>query len=348
MTFPHVRTAPLNDPALAALSLAFDRDPILSGYRQGPGFILRASGPVPGFEAWQAEQTFRPAADRLKIAGVRVTRSITGLFPIGVVMVTQHKEEVLANIARAWSHLERDGLLVIAGENGAGVKSVAKQASSALPPGRRESLRKSVIQIHQKTNAGDGSDLGQWTAGGHLRKAVEDRYWTQPGMFSWKAVDKGSAVLSKHLPESLSGRVADLGAGWGYLSFLAAERMGQGDRLDLFEAELLALKAARQTISDAAVLPTIRYRWLDVLRAKLPRRAYDHVVMNPPFHVGQTADLDIGRSFIQRASEMLKPGGKLHMVANRHLPYERDLERHFRRVDLVAEDPGFKVFRAGR
>ena len=45
---------------------------------------------------------------------------------------------------------------------------------------------------------------------------------------------------------------------------------------------------------------------------------------------------------------MLAAHGKLWMVANRHLPYEAALREHFRNVEELPGDGGFKLFHATR
>ncbi len=45
---------------------------------------------------------------------------------------------------------------------------------------------------------------------------------------------------------------------------------------------------------------------------------------------------------------MLRPTGKLYMVANSHLPYEPTLEQSFAKLNLLARTSRFKVFCAER
>ncbi len=167
-------------------------------------------------------------------------------------------------------------------------------------------------------------------------------YYTTAGVFSDGAVDKGSALLATSLPEKLPARMADFGAGWGYLAAPVLARTGV-QSLDLIEAEALSLDCARLNVDD----PRVDFHWGDATAFK-PKTAYDGIVMNPPFHTGRAAEPQIGRAFIASAARVLASHGKLWMVANRHLPYEQALRDHFRNVDEIAGSAAFKVFHATR
>jgi 16S rRNA (guanine1207-N2)-methyltransferase len=81
----------------------------------------------------------------------------------------------------------------------------------------------------------------------------------------------------------------------------------------------------------------------NLLAYSVSTAALDTVVTNPPFHAGRAADPDLGRAFIAAAAAMLKPGGQLWLVANRHLPYETAMAAQFRSVEEVAGDARFKI-----
>jgi 16S rRNA (guanine1207-N2)-methyltransferase len=158
-----------------------------------------------------------------------------------------------------------------------------------------------------------------------------------PGVFSADGIDPASALLAAQLPVKLSGRIGDLGAGWGWLS---AEVLKRPDVTEchLVEAEFAAIEAARQAIAD----PRAVFHWADATTFRLPR-PLDGIVMNPPFHEGRQAEPALGQAFIRAAAAMLAPHGRLWMVANRQLPYERTLADCFREVEEAPGDGRFKV-----
>jgi 16S rRNA (guanine1207-N2)-methyltransferase len=100
---------------------------------------------------------------------------------------------------------------------------------------------------------------------------------------------------------------------------------------------------AARNIDDARAA----FHWADI-RSGTPLKGLDFVVMNPPFHDGGAEDQSLGQTFIRRAAEVLRPGGVLWLVANRHLPYEGVLKPGFRRVTPHVEAAGYKIYEAQR
>ena len=72
------------------------------------------------------------------------------------------------------------------------------------------------------------------------------------------------------------------------------------------------------------------------------------MISNPPFHQGRAAEPDLGAAFIAAAARILKPAGRLLMVANRQLPYEATLDAAFRHWEKLSEDGAYKVMAAER
>jgi 16S rRNA (guanine1207-N2)-methyltransferase len=111
--------------------------------------------------------------------------------------------------------------------------------------------------------------------------------------------------------------------------------------LRLIDIDRRAVAAAQQNIEDARA----SFDWADV-RTIEAAGDLNFVVSNPPFHDGGSEDRRLGQAFIRKAAEMLKKGGVLWLVANRHLPYEAELDAAFKRVRMVADQGGYKIFEA--
>lgn len=187
---------------------------------------------------------------------------------------------------------------------------------------------------------GDGlTGLDAAIAAGAPRLVPGLEAWSQPGVFAWDRIDPGSALLAQTLPP-LKGAGADLGCGYGALATVAL-RSPAVTALRLYDLDRRAVEMARKNVEDGRV--TIEQA--DV--RTLPTDGdLDFIVTNPPFHDGGAEDKRLGQTFIRQAAGMLKKGGTLWLVANRHLPYEAELNEAFKRVRMVADTGGYKVFEA--
>ncbi|MEM1317751.1 MAG: methyltransferase [Pseudomonadota bacterium] len=235
------------------------------------------------------------------------------------------------NLARAWNATADGGLIVFAGDTKSSVKALRKWAGQRAEIGG--SMSKHHAVVFWLVKHGDDWPLPEGSA-------VKHNYHVAPGMFSARDIDKGSALLAEQFPGKLHGRVADFGAGWGYLSAKAKES-GATD-ISLYETDHAALEAAKINVPDA-----VAYNWCDLTREG-PKGPFDTIIMNPPFHTDRAAEPALGAAFIEAAAKALPQGGRLLMVANTRLPYEAVIRQHFRRFQLLVERDGFKVLEAVR
>lgn len=111
--------------------------------------------------------------------------------------------------------------------------------------------------------------------------------------------------------------------------------------LRLVDLDRRAVEAARRNVTDARAT----FDWADA-RTLTGAGDLDFVVMNPPFHDGGAEDRRLGQAFVRKAAEMLKKGGTLWLVANRHLPYEAELKAAFKRVTPGPDGGPYKLFEA--
>ncbi|MEQ6249136.1 methyltransferase [Sulfitobacter sp. HNIBRBA3233] len=282
----------------------------------------------------QIIQGFRPSHDLWAERGYDTVVTCEGRYAAAVVCLPRAKSEARALIAGAAEVC--DGIVVIDGQKTDGVDSILKAMK------QRVTVHGPVTKAHGKLfwlSSPAADCFVDWQDGPTL---TEGGFWTAPGVFSADSVDLASALLADALPETLGAHVADLGAGWG---FLAAHILTREDVevVHLVEAQHIALECARRNVVDDRAV----FHWADATTWS-PAHRMDSVVMNPPFHQGRAAEPQIGQAFVASAARLLAPQGHLWMVANRHLPYETELKRHFAQVEEIGGDARFKLFHAAR
>ncbi len=309
----------------------------LSLPEQGPIAVFRPRGdtmlaPLP-VDRITAIQSFAPDAAQLKARGIKVAPREEGSFAASVVFLPRAKDECRALIARAMA--VTTGPVIIDGSKTDGIESVLKDMR------KRADLAPAISKAHGKIFWCDSTDaFADWNIGPTANK---DGYVTAPGVFSANGVDKASAALVAALPAKLGRAIGDFGAGWGYLSAQVLPKHPEIETLHLVEAEAVALDCARQNVTD----PRAKFHWADVSRWQTPQ-LLDGVIMNPPFHTSRAADPALGQAFLQAGHSVLAPGGRLWVVANRHLPYENTLTGLFAQVSEIGGDASFKVLEAVR
>ncbi len=278
-------------------------------------------------------QRFRPDHDALHEQGFDVGHTPQGRYATAIVRLPRARALAMALIAEAVAHC--DGDIIVDGQKTDGVDAMLRACRASA------NVDLSVARAHGKLFrfAAHSAEMDGWTA---RPATVAGGFRTMPGVFSADGPDPGSRLLAEEVRGRLAGRVADLGAGWGFLGarILQDERVSS---LDLVEADYVALDCARHNVPD----PRARFHWADATRFKADA-SLDAVVMNPPFHRSRAADPALGGAFIASAARNLAADGVLWMVANRHLPYAAVLDALFQDVTECLASSGFRVYRAAR
>lgn len=283
----------------------------------------------------QVQQGNFPDYQNLKARGFDVSPHAEGQFDGAIVFLPRAKSQARARIFDAAQRLQSGATLWIDGQKTDGVDAILKEMRALVAVDEVHS--KAHGKIFRVTIPADDWLPGDWAA---APKEVVPGFVTRPGVFSADGVDPASAMLAHYLPERLPTRVVDLGAGWGWLSAQALQHPGI-EQIHLVEADHDALQSARDNISDDRA----QFHWADARNFSLPEPV-NGVIMNPPFHDGRAADPRIGGDFIAAAARLLTGAGRLWMVANRHLPYEAVLGKHFAQVTELGGDSRFKVIEA--
>ncbi|MFQ5622680.1 MAG: class I SAM-dependent methyltransferase [Paracoccaceae bacterium] len=288
------------------------------------------------------EQGFRPEHDRLSRAGLETRPVLDGRFSRVIVEAGRNRKLNMGTVARGCSMLKPGGKLIVDGQKTDGIDSLLRDLRKLLPVPEIFSKGHGKVGVTGPLE-GFPDGMAAWLKGA-APTVNKDGFLTAPGMFGHAGVDGGSRRLAEHFSPNASGDAADLGAGWGWLSYELLRRAPSITRCDLFEADHAALAAARRNVAD----PRAGFHWSDVNEVSSGRQIFDLVVSNPPFHEGRAADPELGAQFVVAAAHILKPQGEAIFVANRQLPYESVFERNFAEWRIAEQDSAFKVIRATR
>lgn len=292
--------------------------------------------------------TWEPNAarcSRLAEVGIPWIHVVPDSCSAAVVFCTKFKVRNFWNIARAWKALAPGGELICFAENAVGAPSLGKFLKANFAGVEVSTAPRAKLFRVPKSEDGFPPVLTEFLRLSEGLPVPGTSLISYPGVFSAKGPDPGSQLLLSTLPENLSGRGCDLGAGYGYLSHGILQRSHSVTSIDLYEIDALGIEAAQRNLAEVVERTTLRFHWHDVT-IPIHSVSYDWVITNPPFHIGAKAAVSLGQEFIRRAASVLPKGGRLFLVANATLPYNSVLSEAFSNWELVTTSQGYKAIHA--
>jgi 16S rRNA (guanine1207-N2)-methyltransferase len=260
------------------------------------------------------------------------------------------------DLARRWLALARrvarpHGVVLVAGANDAGIRSVIGDARDAIGLSVVEDYRSRSRVAHIAVPpvpppappwlAEPGIAPGSWARFAVAEGGVDLVVETLPGVFSADRLDEGTRLLLAHLDVPAGGTVLDVGCGAGVIGVVAGRRGAAS--VTMTDVNLLAVAAARRNATLAGV--PVEVVAGDVYGG-VGQRRFDLIVSNPPFHQGKVVDYDVPHRLIAEAVDHLAPGGRLVIVANAFLPYDRLMRERFRAVETLTATRQYRVLAA--
>lgn len=166
-----------------------------------------------------------------------------------------------------------------------------------------------------------------------------------PGIFSADHLDVGTRALLECLPNDCGDRqIADLGCGNGVLA-VASAAANPTANYTLVDESYAAVRSSQQNWTDIFGDRPVRIECGHLLEP-IADRTMDIVLCNPPFHSGHTVGGGLAWAMFTDARRVLKSGGELYVVGNRHLNYHVNLPKIFSSVRQVGGTKKFVVLKA--
>ena len=164
-------------------------------------------------------------------------------------------------------------------------------------------------------------------------------------VFAHKNLDIGTRFFLQHLPQDNKYQhVVDLGCGNGVLGLIfAASNLDA--QLHFIDESFMAVASAQLNFERALKGRSAKYTVTDALTAFAPD-SVDLVLCNPPFHQQTTIGNHIAIRMFHQAKKVLRAGGELWVIGNRHLGYQARLKKYFSKVELVASNAKFIIVKA--
>ena len=168
-------------------------------------------------------------------------------------------------------------------------------------------------------------------------------YYTDNGVFSKSRIDEGTYIFLKVLvPLGLSGRILDLGCGYGPIGLTIAQNSNEA-RVDLADINSRALALASRSCAKLNLTNRVTCLQSDIYE-KI-EGPYDSIVVNPPIRAGKV----VTYSMYSGARQRLIDGGSLYVVIRKKQGAEsafKYLETVFENVSVLHKEKGYWIIQA--
>lgn len=166
---------------------------------------------------------------------------------------------------------------------------------------------------------------------------------TDNGVFSKDKVDEGSfAFLKVLIPLNLSGRILDLGCGYGPIGLTIAITSPEA-RVDLADINTRALALCKRNAHMLGLSQRVTILQSDIYENI--EGPYDSIVVNPPIRAGKKVTYQM----YEGAYQHLIDGGSLFIVIRKNQggpSASKFIEELFGNVTLLKKDKGYYIYQA--
>ncbi len=261
---------------------------------------------------------------------------IESAFNLIIFRITKSAAHNLRIVSQALKSLAPKGRLFVAGGNKEGIKGVASKLKKAgvITTVIANGGGGRILEIESDQSLDLEQELIDTT---YTVDGKEITVATQEGLFSYGKVDRGSSLLLNRIQTCKKKRVLDLGCGSGILASVALEKGAES--VVATDISAMAIDAAKRNLPKDERVEVIESYIGDRFEER-----FDLIITNPPFHEGKGTTNNLGEEWLDRCKELLSGRGKLLLVANMFLSYNRWGRTRFDHVEELERTDGFVIY----
>lgn len=166
-------------------------------------------------------------------------------------------------------------------------------------------------------------------------------------VFSREKLDIGTRFFLEHLPKSETYHdIIDLGCGNGIVGLIAAEK-NPAAQIHFVDESFMAIASAKENF-ERAFKNRIAEFYAGNCLTDFAKNSANLILCNPPFHQQHVIGDHIAQTMFKQAHSVLRNGGELWVIGNRHLNYGVSLARYFGKQNMtcIAQNNKFIIWKA--
>ncbi len=279
-----------------------------------------------------------------RVSCLKSTDELSGVFDLVLIKVPKSNALLEAQLHQLRPHLNSASIIIGAGM----IKHLPKSSFQCFerligPLTTSLAKKKARLIFAQFNDALEPGKLPYPTT--YTDTANDITLLNEASLFSRNRLDPGTCfLLSQYAALPAGNKVVDLACGNGVAGIIY-RRLHQQARMLFIDESYMAVASARANYESYFPQDnTARFEEADGM-ASVAAESVDLVLCNPPFHQQYVVGAQVALQMFRDSKRCLTPRGELWLVANRHLPYIKELKQIFGNCRTVATNSKFAVLR---